>query len=100
MVQLTNKPYSNSTGFIPSSVSVPLSTLCDPLRPYDKSIFPIETKKLIYKNDCDCVFFYENQLGALQECNHLADLWGIQNSPESLVNPTNFELLLSTQVQK
>ena len=47
-------------------------------------------KKLIYKYDCDCVPFNENQLGVSQACDNLADLWGLPKSPESPTNPSPF----------
>ena len=47
-------------------------------------------RKFIYKYDCDCVPFYENQLGVLQACDNLGDLWGLPKSPESPTNPSPF----------
>ena len=44
---------------------------------------PKETRTILYKYDCDCVSFFENQLGVVRACNDLADLWGLPNSPES-----------------
>ena len=66
-----------SGGFVP-----PLS-LTHPLYPYDIVTLPKETRTILYKYDCDCVPFFENQLGAVRACNDLADLWGLPHSPES-----------------
>ena len=86
IAQLPDKPQSTSGDFITSGGIVPPSTISDPLHTYDISNLPLETKKIIYKYDCDCVPFYENQLGVLQECDNLADLWGLPKSPESPMN--------------
>ena len=88
VAQLPDKPQSTSGGFITSGGIVQPSTLYDPLHTYDISNLPLETRKIIYKYDCDCVPFYENQLGVLQECDNLADLWGLPKSPESPINPS------------
>ena len=88
IAQLPDKPLSTSAGFITSGGTVPPSTLYDPLHTYDISNLPLETRKSNYKYDCDCVPFYENQLGVLQECDNLADLWGLPKSLESPINPS------------
>ena len=77
-------------GATTSGGNIPPSTLSDPLHTYDISNLPVGTKKIIYKYDCDCVPFYENQIGVLQECDNLADLWGLPKSPESPINPSPF----------
>ena len=66
-----------SGGFVP-----PLS-LTRPLYPFDIVTLPKETRTILYKYDCDCVPFFENQLGVVRACNDLADLWGLPYSPES-----------------
>ena len=74
--------------FITSGGIIPPSTLSDPLHTYDISISPVGTKKVIYKYDCDCVPFYENHVGALQEFDNLADLWGLPKSSHRAMNPS------------
>ena len=32
--------------------------------------------------------FFENQLGVVEACDSLADLWGLARSPESPFQPT------------
>ena len=44
---------------------------------------PKETRTILYKYDCDCVPFFENQLGVVGACNDIVDLWGLPHSPES-----------------
>ena len=44
---------------------------------------PEETKRILYRYDCECVPLFENQLGAYQACDDLANLWGISSSPDS-----------------
>ena len=44
---------------------------------------PEETKRILYRYDCECVPLSENQLGAYQACDDLANLWGISSSPDS-----------------
>ena len=66
MAQLPDKTETAGSGFITSGGVVPPTTLLHPLEQYDISNLPMGTKKLIYKYDCDCVPFYENQLGVLQ----------------------------------
>ena len=88
IAQLPDKPQSTSGGLITSGGIVLPSTLSDPLHAYDISNLPVETRKIIYKYDCNCVPFYENQLGILRECDKLADLCGLPKSPESPINPS------------
>ena len=88
IAQLPDRPQSTSGGFITSGGIVPPSTLSDSLHAYDISNLPVETRKIIYKYDCNSVPFYENQLGVLRECDNLADLWGLPKSPESPINPS------------
>ena len=89
--QMPDKRQSTSGGFITSGGIVPLSPLFDPpLHAYDISNLPVGTKKIFYKYDCDCVPFYENQLGVFQECDNLADFWGL---PKSLQSPINLSPL-------
>ena len=90
MAQLPDKPETTGSGFITSGGVVPPTTLLHPLEQYDIPNLPMGTKKLIYKYDCDCVPFYENQLGVLQACDNLADLWGLPKSPESPTNLSQF----------
>ena len=90
IAQLPDKPETTGSGFITSGGVVPPTTLLHPLEQYDISNLPMGTKKLKYKYDCDCVPFYENQLGVLQACDNLADLWGLPKSPESPTNPSPF----------
>ena len=44
---------------------------------------PEETKRILYRYDCECVPLFENQLGAYQACDDLANLWGISSTPDS-----------------
>ena len=69
--------FTTSGGFVP-----PLS-LNHPLYPYDIVTLPKETRTILYKNDCESVPFFENQLGVVRACKDLADLWGLPHSPES-----------------
>ena len=68
--------FITSVGFVP-----PLS-LSHPLYPYDIVTLPKETRIILYKYVCDCVSFFENQLGVFRAYNDLADLWGLPHSPE------------------
>ena len=53
------------------------------LFPYDIETLSPDTKRLLYRYDCDCVPIFENQLGQFQAIEELAQLWGIQPSPTS-----------------
>ena len=53
------------------------------LFPYDIDTLSPDTKRLLYRYDCDCVPIFENQLGHFQAIEELAQLWGIQPSPTS-----------------
>ena len=53
------------------------------LFPYDIDTLSPDTKRLLYRYDCDCVPILENQLGQFQAIEELAQLWGIQPSPTS-----------------
>ena len=44
---------------------------------------PEETKRILYRYDCECVPLFENQLGGYQACDDLANLWRISSSPDS-----------------
>ena len=88
IARLPDKPQSTRGGSLHQGGIVPPSTLSDPLNAYDISNLPVGTRKIIYKYDCNCVPFYENQLGVLQEYDSLADLWGLPKSPESHINPS------------
>ena len=82
---LPDKKESEDCGgtFITSGGFVPPLSLTHPLYPYDIVTLPKETRTILYKYDCDCVPFFENQLGVVRACNDLADLWGLPHSPES-----------------
>ena len=67
---------------------VPPSTLSDHLHAYNISKLTVGTRKIIYRNDFNRVPFYENQLGVLQECGNLADLWGLLKTRQSPINPS------------
>ena len=87
IAQLPDKPQSSVGISLHQGVLYHLQQ-SDPLHAYDISNLPVETRKIIYKYDCNCVPFYENQLGVLQECDNLADLWGLPKSQESPINPS------------
>ena len=53
------------------------------LFPYDIDTLSPDTKRLLYRYDCDRVPIFENQLGPFQTIEQLAQLWGIQPSPTS-----------------
>ena len=53
------------------------------LLPYDIDTLSSNTKRLLYRYDCKCVFIFENQFGHFQAIEELAQLWGIQLSPTS-----------------
>ena len=53
------------------------------LLPYDIDTLSQDTKRLLYRYDCECVPIFENQLGHFQAIEELAQLWGIQPSPTS-----------------
>ena len=53
------------------------------LFPYDIDTLSPDTKRLLYRNDCDFVPIFENQLGHFQAIEELAQPWGIQPSPTS-----------------
>ena len=82
---LPDKKESEDCGgtFITSVGFVPPLSLTHPLYPYDIVTLPKETRTILYNYDCDCVPFFENQLGVVRACNDLADLWGLPHSPES-----------------
>ena len=82
---LPDKKESEDCGgtFITSGGFVPPLSLTHPLYPYDIVTLPKDTRTILYKYDCDCVPFFENQLGVVRACNDLADLWGLPHSPES-----------------
>ena len=96
IAQLPDKPQSTGGGFITSGCIVPPSTLSDPLLAYDISNLAVETRKIIYKYDCNCVPFYENQLGVLQQCDNFADLWGFQSLQNHPVIHLHYAFLLQT----
>ena len=56
-----------SGGHLPAKV---LPTVHD----CDTDTLPEETKPILYRYDCECVPLFENQLGAYQACDDLANL--------------------------
>ena len=57
--------------------------------------FPDDVKPILFRYDCNCVPLFENQLGAYQACENLADMCGIKLSPCS---PENYLQLDSTSL--
>ena len=51
----------------------------------------LTTLKVLFRYDCDCVPLFENQLGAYQACENLADMWGIESSPCSPENQSQLD---------
>ena len=86
---LPDKEESEDCGgtFITSDGFVPTFLLRHHLYPYDIVTLPKETRTILYKYDCDCVPFFEKQMGVVRTCNDLADLWGLTHSPESPPTP-------------
>ena len=48
---------------------------------FDMEYLPNDVKRILFRYDCDCVPLFENQLGAYQACENLADMWGTKSSP-------------------
>ena len=65
---LPDKKESEDCGrtFITSGGFVPPLSLTHPLYTYDIVTLPKETRTILYKYDCDCVPFFENQLGVVR----------------------------------
>ena len=57
---------------------------------------PEETKRILYRYDCECVPLFENHLGAYQACDDLGNLWGIKTSPSSPDSETTLSSLPTT----
>ena len=47
----------------------------------DMESLPDDAKRILFRYDCDCAPLFENQQGAYQACEKLADIWGIKSSP-------------------
>ena len=67
---------------------IPPSKVPDNLSSYNIVDLPENLKNVFYKYDCDMVPFIENQLGVVEACDSLADIWGLARSPESPFQPT------------
>ena len=82
---LPDKKESEDCGgiFITSSCFVLFLSLTHPLYPYDLVTLAKENQTILCKYDCNCVTFFENQLGVVRACNDLTNLWGLSHSPES-----------------
>ena len=52
---------------------------------------PDDVKRILFRYDCDCVPLFENQLGAYQACENIADMWGIKSSPCSPENQSQLD---------
>ena len=57
----------------------------------DMESLPNDVKRILFRYDCDCVPLFENQLGAYQACQNLADMWGIKSSPCSPENQSQLD---------
>ena len=53
---------------------------------FDMESLPNDVKRILFCYDSICVPLFENQLGAYQACENLADMWGIKSSPCSPEN--------------
>ena len=53
------------------------------LFPYEIDTPSPDTKRLLYRYDCDCAPIFENQLDQFLAIEELAQLWGIKPSPTS-----------------
>ena len=42
---------------------------------------PGDVTRILFRYNCDCVPLFENQLGAYQAGENLADMWGIKSTP-------------------
>ena len=58
---------------------------------FDMESLPNDVKRILFRYDCDCVPLFENQLGAYQACENLADMWGIKSSPCSPENQSQLD---------
>ena len=58
---------------------------------FDMESLPNDVKRILFRYDCDCVPLFENQLGAYQACENLADMWGIKLSPCSPENQSQLD---------
>ena len=58
---------------------------------FDMESLPNDVKRISFRYDCDCVPLFENQLGAYQACENLADMWGIKSSPCSPENQSQLD---------
>ena len=54
-----------------------------PQRLSTEGLLPEEVRRILYRYDCDCVPFFENQLGTYQAYENLGDIWGVKSSPSS-----------------
>ena len=84
---LTNNQQTHGGAIFTSGGIIP-SKVPDNLSSYNIVDLPENLKKVFYKYDCDMVPFFENQLGVVEACDSLADLWGLARSPESPSQPT------------
>ena len=63
-----------SGGYLPARV-LPAFQNCN------METLPEETKRILYRYDCECVPLFENQFGAYQACDDdLGNLWGFKTS--------------------
>ena len=91
MANLLEKPTTDTPGganFTSGGILQP-SKVQDSLCSYNILGLPENVKKVFYKYDCDMVPFFENQLGVVEACDNLADLWGLIRSPELPFQPTS-----------
>ena len=58
-----------------------------------------ETKRIFYRNNCDCVPLFENQFGAYQACDDLGNLWGFKTSASLPDSTITLASLPKTQAQ-
>ena len=49
----------------------------------NEETLPEVVRRILYRNDCDCVPLFENQLGTYQAYENLGDMWGVKSSPSS-----------------
>ena len=84
IAKLHEKPTTDTQGgtIFNSGGNIPPSKVPDNLTSNKILDLPENLKKKFYTYDCDMVLFFESQLGVVEACDILADLWGLALSTE------------------
>ena len=75
---LSEKKEPSECSIINSGLHIPSKTIPHMLTTKDN--LPEDVRRILYRDNCDCVWLSENQLGKYQAYENLGEIWGVKSS--------------------